>query len=371
MKVLLLVVCFVGCRLPGPAQSNLPWERPLKIARSTDGTNFTNAAIYQDSSGVPSLIQWKGDTLVCVFQWFRKPQNSITWDKVAVKFSYNGGTTWSSPVPIVVNGLPPGYQRPFDPTLAVVNSTSLRIYYSSSIAAPVGGLDASINTYSAISSDGINYTFEAGPRFDHPTNRVIDPAVIKFNGTWHYLAPIGAPSEGAYHATGTDGITFTQQGNLTSDQNHNWTGNFMLNGQTELRFYGSGPNIWYSASVDGSAWQNYVSTNIRGGDPSTLRINPVSYIIIYVGEPYITGLDKAEDGGLIVYPNPATRHIHADLDDAGRYQYQIYSRDGSLTQSGTTRKGDAVSIEALTPGLYLLIVYINSKPAVAKFVKAN
>src|SRR5678816_3371775 len=114
MKVLILLAGLSFCSVLATAQSNFPWERPLKIARSTDGTNFTSVAIYQDSSGVPSLIRWKGDTLVCVFQWFRKPMKSITWDRVAVKFSFNAGATWTAPVPIVVNGLPAGYQRPFD-----------------------------------------------------------------------------------------------------------------------------------------------------------------------------------------------------------------------------------------------------------------
>jgi hypothetical protein len=371
MKVLILFAGIFMGGLTGSAQNNFPWERPLKIARSTDGTNFTNVAIYQDSSGVPSLIRWKGDTLVCVFQWFRKPINSITWDRVAVKFSYNAGTTWTTPVPIVLNGLPGGYQRPFDPTLAVVNSTSLRIYYSSSASMPVGGLDTSINTYSAISNDGVNYNFEAGPRVDHPTNRVIDPAVIKFNGTWHYIAPIGSPQEGAYHATGSDGITFLLQASLASDQNHNWTGNLMLNSPSELRFYGSGPAIWHSTSSDGANWQSYVSTNIRGGDPAAIRINSASYIMIYVAEPYVTGLDDLLVARPIVYPNPANTLVYINLNEAGQYRYQIYSSAGSLKLTGEATKHDAIPVGDLAPGLYLLLISQNSKTHATKFVKQN
>ena len=172
------------------SQGNPPWERPLKIATSNDGTTFSNFAIFQDSSGVPSAVKWHGDTLICAFQWFRLPQNSVTWDKVAVKYSYDGGINWTQPVPIIINNLPVNFQRPFDPTLAVINNDSIRIYYSSSNGMPVGGLDSSINTYSAVSTDGINYQFEINPRFDHSTNRVIDPAVIHFNGIWHYSAPL-------------------------------------------------------------------------------------------------------------------------------------------------------------------------------------
>src|SRR6478736_2775834 len=167
-KILILtVVSFLFFK--SHAQTNYPWERPLKMAWSKDGTNFDKFTIFQDSSGVPSFIKWKGDTLVCVFQWFRLPKNSMTWDKVAVKFSYDAGITWTKPAPIIVNGIPGNYQRPFDPTLAVVSKTSLRIYFSSSNGMPIGGLDGSVNTYSAISTNGITYTFENNPRFDQPS----------------------------------------------------------------------------------------------------------------------------------------------------------------------------------------------------------
>jgi hypothetical protein len=190
-----------------PAQGN-PWNRPLMIAWSSDGQFFNAPAIFQDSSGVPSAVRWTGDTLVCAFQWFRQPIGSPSWDRVAVKFSFDNGLHWTGPTPIVINGLPPNYQRPFDPTLAVTSGDSLRIYFSSS-SGMIPGSDSSINTYSAISADGIHYAFEPNPRVDHPSRRVIDPAVIYFNGSWQYSAPAGAPQEGAYHYTSSDGLNFT------------------------------------------------------------------------------------------------------------------------------------------------------------------
>ena len=58
----------IGALLAAGATAG-PWENPLMIARSTDGVHFTGATVFQDSGGVPSAIQWRGDTLVCVFQW--------------------------------------------------------------------------------------------------------------------------------------------------------------------------------------------------------------------------------------------------------------------------------------------------------------
>ncbi|MBK8587442.1 MAG: hypothetical protein IPN88_19395 [Bacteroidetes bacterium] len=53
---------------------------------------------------------------------------------------------------------------------------SVRNLFSSSDGFPIGGLDSTVNTYSALSVDEINYTFEPDARVDEPTNRVIDPA---------------------------------------------------------------------------------------------------------------------------------------------------------------------------------------------------
>ncbi|HNI44739.1 MAG TPA: FISUMP domain-containing protein, partial [Chitinophagales bacterium] len=172
-----------------------PWQSPLMMAWSSDGINFDTPMVFQDSSGVPSVIHWRGDTLVAVFQWFRQPIGSSSWDRVGVKFSYDAGQTWTTPTPIVVQGMPASYQRPFDPTLATfAGGDSLRIYFSSSSAMP-NGLDSTINTYSAKSIDGIYYTFEPNARVDVNNNRVIDPAVVYFNNAWHYAAPLGSPQQ--------------------------------------------------------------------------------------------------------------------------------------------------------------------------------
>ncbi len=178
IKNLYLTIVCLFTAISSYCQGNPPWNNPLYIAWSSDGITFNTPTVFQDSSGVPSVIKWKGDTLVAVFQWFRQPNPSPTWDRVAVKFSYDNGLSWTQPTPIVINGLPANYQRPFDPTLTVFNSDSLRLYFSSSNGTPMGGLDSTVNTYSAKSSDGINFYFESGERVDQPSNRVIDPAII-------------------------------------------------------------------------------------------------------------------------------------------------------------------------------------------------
>lgn len=344
-----------------------PWERPLKIATSTDGQNFFNSNIFQDSSGVPSMIKWKGDTLLCVFQWFRLPMNSITWDKVAVKFSYDSGNSWTQPVPIVVNGLPSNYQRPFDPTISIMSTDSLRIFFSSSNGMPPPGGDSIIDSYSAVSTDGINYTFEPGARYDNAALRVIDPAANIFQGQWHYLAPIGAPQDGAYHCISSDGINYVRQNDDLSDAQHNWTGNFVVNDTNELRFYGSGQFLWYNSTSDAFNWNGYVNTNIIGGDPTVAKLTSTNYIMVYTGQPYTTSVEELENE-ILFYPNPVIDKLNFIDSSESHNDYMLYNSLGELIQKGSHLS--TLQVANLSPGKYLLVVKKAGQLRKLSFVKS-
>jgi len=334
-----------------------PWNSPLMVATSNDGITFAAANIFQDSSGVPSLIRWKGDTLICVFQWFRKPDPSPTWDRVAVKFSYDAGLNWTQPTPLVFRNFPANYQRPFDPTVVTFGKDSLRIYYSSSDGLPQGGLSAIVNTYSAVSADGINFYFEQGARVDDATRPVIDPAITWFKNQWQYTAPRGAPQDGAFHYTSTNGLTFKAEQVIPSDNVHNWTGNLMVDLAGKLRFYGSGSKLWFSSSSDGFSWSSYTDTNLKGGDPSVLQLGSSSYLAIYVGERYGTnpvtiptlttkavsaiGATTASSGG----------NVSADGGASVTARGVVWSTISSPTVSLTTRTSDGAGTGAFNSAL--------------------
>ena len=346
-------------------QGSPPWNNPLNIAWSSDGITFNSPIVFQDSSGVPSVIKWKGDTLIAAFQWFRLPKPSPSWDRVATKFSYDNGLTWTQPIPVVVNGLPANYQRPFDPTLTVFGNDNIRMYFSSGNGVPVGGLDSTINTYSAKSSDGINFFFESGPRVDKPVNPVIDPAVVYFNTGWHYLAPIGSPQQGAYHCVSPDGLNFTPVPNIPSDNSHNWTGNFTIVSHTELRFYGSGMRIWYNSSPNGGIWSGYVNTNIQGGDPAVVKISENKYLMVYVGQPYKASIMniKIDLQTIQIFPNPVKNiiSIKADAKLVGT-TYIIYDNTGKSLLSGRiTSENTTIELGNLPGGIYLFSIGDNMK----------
>ncbi len=341
------------------------------IARSNDGKIFNTPTIFQDSSGVPCVVRWKSDTLIATFQWFRQPMGSPSWDRVAVKFSYDNGNTWTAPSPIVVNGLPVNYQRPFDPTLTVTSNKKIRIFYSSSEGMAPGGLNAIVNTYSAISDDGINYIFEPNARFDHPTNRVIDPAVTFFNGIWHYLSPIGAPQDGAYHCTSPDGIVFTQQANYSSDNAHNWTGNFVVANPNELRFYGCGQSLWYTSSADGNTWAPYINTNLMGGDPGIVKLSDNTYIIIYVGQPYPPTTTTATTVDFKLKPNTVNKVLMVGVNNNNPVSYIIYNSTGQRISSSTTANNAGINIANLAAGIYYITLSQGDITKTMKFLKSN
>ncbi len=363
-----LVAAFLASQLCGA--QGFPWERPLKMTWSGDGITFNVPTIFQDSAGVPSVVRWRGDTLIAAFQWFRQPDPSPTWDRVAVKFSYDNGQNWTVPAPIVVNGLPPNYQRPFDPTLVQLGGDSLRIYFSSSAGIPPL-LDSTVNTYSAVSTDGINYQYEPGARVDVADNRVIDPAVIEFGPGWHYLSPAGAPQDGAYHYVTPDGLDFFPVSMIPSDVLHNWTGNYMVNGFTELRFYGTGPNgIWYNASPNGGVWTGYVNTNILGGDPSVVKVATNSFLMVYVGQPYNVGIGvrPPATSGVSIVPMPVQDVLRV-VGGEDLKCYRILGAAGALFREGRPNNG-TISVEGIPAGAYLIeLTTGDGMPRMLRFVK--
>ena len=276
-----------GLRPPQPSPGGGPWERDLLIAASEDGTTFAPAETFVEGGGVPSVIKDAKGRLVAAFQWF-PARDSPHFDRVAVKISEDGGKAWSAPRPIVVEGLPETYQRPFDPTLALAADGRIRLYFSCS---PTGQrlLDAGVGTYSAISTDGVRYQFEPGVRFSMSGRAVIDCAALRLGEKWHYTSPRGRPDEGAYHAVSDDGLKFTRLDDIPAVDGVNWLGNLMPYADG-MRFYGnSHRGMWWAFSKDGREWTRPTYLGFGGGDPAAVQVSDKRFLIIYTGEPQRRG----------------------------------------------------------------------------------
>ena len=338
------------------------------ISYSTDGIYFSPPQVFQDSSGVPSIAATGTGGLITAFQWFPAPMHGHHWDSVAVKFSQDDGLTWSSPAPIIVTGMPTGFQRPFDPAITVLENGMYRLYFSSGIP-PSSGADSTIDTYSAISSDGIHYQFEPGARVNNPVKKMIDPTVIKFKGLWHYIAPIGAPQEGAYHYISNDGLNFQITPNIPSDPVHNWTGNLMIENSNEMRFYGCGPWIWFSATPDGGQWLTPVNTNIQGGDPAVIKNSSGNYLMIYVGFTLLSLNDKNHPlCRSILYPNPVTNELFIECRDI--MKIDIYDISWKLLLSFTPDSEHIrIPFSGFAKGLYFVHLIYHNYSEIRKIIR--
>jgi len=263
------------------------WKRTLVEWRSTDGTHFTEHRTFQVCADVPSIARDGAGMMVTAFQGFEVRTDDARWDKVAVRLSRDDGETWSGLTFIDLVDFPADSVRPFDPTITYdAAGSQWRMYFSMSLgSSPI--LDDTFCTHSAVSDDGVAYTYESGERFCTDGRAVIDPAVGYLDGTWYYEAPRGAPQEGGHFATSTDGVTFVEGTAIPSDRNHRWTGNFVpVDGN--LRFYGaevlfpSGNFLWWSESADGGgSWSDYTRIDVPAGkDPGIVRRDDGSFILL-------------------------------------------------------------------------------------------
>ena len=136
-------------------------------------------------------------------QWFPDDVPDM-FDHIAVRFSTDNGRTWTDSTPIEMPGLPARTRFPFDPTIVGLPDGKMRMYFTL-----MQGTDPRQSTPtigSAISTNGINWTYERGDRFALPDKAIMNCAVASISGKYKLLAPmqpaIGAGAIGPVHRMG-------------------------------------------------------------------------------------------------------------------------------------------------------------------------
>lgn len=275
-------------------QQNGPWNNDVLVYRATmDGT--TEKIGIFERAGVPTLARMSDGRLITAFQHFPS-DDERNFDRVAVSFSSDEGATWTKPEPIAVEGLEEGLARPFDPTLVPLPDGGIRMYFTSN-----RHRDFRMSTpqiYSAISKDGVHYTFEPDVRFGIEGRIVIDCAVVLHQGVFHLYSPDNGtahefqdnqdrhepPRAGtAYHATSTDGLHFTRKDDVTLDEDVRWLGNAQSDGKT-ITFFGTGRSFT-ATSKDGVKWNRTNGIAIPGADPGAVASKDGGWIIAATGPP--------------------------------------------------------------------------------------
>lgn len=344
---------------------------------SNDGTTFTDQTVFLDSADVPSIAYHPSDTLIATYQSFKGGVGSSDFDKIGVRFSSDGGSTWSDHQVINISGLPGSSQRSFDPTITVSGDLDYKLYFS--YCPNTNMLDSTCDTYSATSYDGINYTLDSGIRMGVESHPVIDPTVAYFGQFWHYSSPIGAPQEGARHATAIDGLNFTVIDTLGTGEGYiRWVGSF-LNDGAELRFYGYensptlGVVIWWNSTTDGQNWTGYNHTNVVGKDPGIVKTPGGNYILLAPQFAATTSIEAIEFAdAFVLYPNPAETSVTISnpmhefvehvllLDMQGRRL---------IHQSVHSSEAIEIDIATLKSGIYLVQLQGKKKSTLRRLLK--
>lgn len=273
-----------------------PWDNDVLVYRLTVEGGVEKLATFE-RAGVPTVARLKDGRLIAGFQHF-PASDDRNFDRVAVRFSGDEGRTWSSPVPIAVEGMEPGLARPFDPTLVSLPDGRIRLYFTSNRSPDFSRSTPAI--YSAISSDGLHYAFEPGVRFAVEERLVIDCAITLHDGVFHLIVPNNgtaeemaaaqqrsAPARGeiGYHALSRDGLHFERVADVTLPAGSRWLGNLLSDGG-RLVFFGTGVGPWPVASADGVSWQPEApGTQLPGADPGAVKLKDGHWLLVVTGPP--------------------------------------------------------------------------------------
>jgi hypothetical protein len=322
----LLIFCVCSCKslsagptsqpqasqsLPVPGTAG-PWDQDVLVFKVNADGIVTKTATFE-RAGVPTISRMKDGRLIAAHQFF--PANDPdSFDKVAVRFSSDDGYTWTDPQVIRLVGLPEGMRFPFDPTLVVLPDGKVRLYFTSLYGKQFEEDAPAI--YSAISANGLDYTFEPGIRFRISGRLVIDCAVVLHQGIFNLFAPDNGAqsslkesqgeaqpgvllSQGTgYHAISLDGLNFTRVDDVKIEGNRRWLGNAQSDGKV-ITFWGTAQKtntptsvdtqpsggVWLANSTDGKVWKLLESPLIFGADPGAVATITGGWIVVATGPP--------------------------------------------------------------------------------------
>lgn len=245
-----------------------PYKDKVSYATGTSLTSWTDSKkILAEHASVPDVVVKDG----VVHVYFVDVSEDGKPEQVGHIQSNDGGSTWSAKTIAPIQGL--GTKIAVDPTAFLLPDGRIRLYYFDIATTRAGGLQNN-TIYSAISTDGLNFTEEAGIRFKYPA--IFDPCVIKIGDTWRMY--VGTDDQKVLSATSTDGLTFTYEGvALTGGA----IPKVVYENGTYYLFTGG---IEISTSTDGKTFtktSNRFDSGALTADPGVVKISDGRYLMVY------------------------------------------------------------------------------------------
>lgn len=274
-------------KVQGPGQGNGPWNQRLMSATSTDSLNFTRTnQVITDQGSVPDLAQ---DNQGWIYLYYTAWTVGDEQNQTVVAISQDQGSSWVYKK-LQLTGFGQEMASAVDPDIQILSDGTFRLYLTSD---PHDGQGP--RTYYAEGVDGISFS-KKGIAFSQPNQMVLDPSTLLISSTWHYFAG-GAPDAKNWHATSSDGKTFTyDESKLFTIDGKKY---MMANGlavpggyrfyvfadrANELRsFFTTDGIIWIADS--GARLTLDTTTGKESsvlGDPTVVRLSDGAYLLVYV-----------------------------------------------------------------------------------------
>ncbi|EKD23172.1 MAG: hypothetical protein ACD_83C00018G0002 [uncultured bacterium] len=256
----------------GPYKDKISWATSSNLLKWTD-----QKTILAEHASVPDVITKDGT----LFVYFVDVATDGVAEKIGLIKSTDSGQTWSNKVNISITGL--DNKVAVDPAPFLMSDGRIRLYYFDISTTTRGTTKNTI--YSAMSSDGVNFTEEAGGRFTYPD--IYDPDVIKVGQIWRMY--VGTGDQKVLTASSTDGLTFTYEGVAATG---GAIPNIIQKNNTYYLFTG-GIDIWTSSNGKTfTKTSNRFDAGKLTADPGVAQLNDGSYLMVYktkemVGQPPI------------------------------------------------------------------------------------
>lgn len=85
-----------------------------------------------------------------------------------------------------------------------------------------------------------------------------------------------------------------------------------------------------------------------------------------------TYIFEANDKTIKIYPNPVLNYLSIEMIgdySENKYQYQVYSSNGTQVLTGEIIDGQNISFKPLAPGTYFLTMFIDNSKKTWKIIK--
>lgn len=233
------------------AKGNGPWGTRVMLAISSNGLVFSRLHfVLSDQAGAPNVVIDHHGLARVYYNDFGN-SNVLA---CAVQQNKSSLTNWSHHQ-VRIHGLPKGTSEPADPAVVLVTSNQYRLYFMQGRPRPA--------IYSAVATNGIDFTAEPGTRFvgggSGMPDSVYDPCVLRTgNEWWLWCGP-----DGRFSARSGNGLVFSDTGEFKIEgvSFMPWSA-VVLPGKKGYRLYGNfrGPGEWGGgvasvSSADGVNWK--------------------------------------------------------------------------------------------------------------------